>query len=479
MRLRIITLFLLLATGILTVKALEERSSSKPPAEVRFDNTPLERADTARLSSYADVLDQVRPAVVSVTSTRVIRQRQQAHPFGEDPFFRRFFGIPEGEEFEQRRQGLGSGVIVSENGYILTNNHVIDGADEIEIVLSDQRKFDAEIIGTDPKTDVAILKIEADELPVAVLTDSEQIRVGDIAFALGNPLGVGQTVTMGIVSATGRQQMGVLGEGGYENFIQTDAAINQGNSGGPLVDADGRVIGINTAILSRTGGNIGIGFAIPVNLVSNVMDSLIKTGDVQRGYLGVNLQPLSRELAEEFKIPDSRGALISAVVPESPADGAGLRPGDVVVKVDGRQVNDHAALRLMISQMRPGTSPAIEFYRDGELQSVEVELGRLDDQALMAQLGGRQLLQGVAVSPITPELREEFDLRERVSGLVITGVDPQSPYANDLPVGAVIVQVNHRPVASIAEAREFLRPGRNVLLINYRGAQQYMMVLVE
>jgi Do/DeqQ family serine protease len=477
-----LTVLLLVVTGALSVKGFFPTTAGADTAQlavVNIDNTPLDRANPARVTSYADVLDEVRPAVVSVFSSRVVRQRQWQHPFGDDPFFRRFFGVPEGQEREQRRQGLGSGVIISDNGYILTNNHVIEGADEVRVALSDQREFTAKVVGTDPKTDVAVLKIEADHLPSAALTDSDGIRVGDIVFALGNPLGVGQTVTMGIVSATGRQQIGILGHGGYENFIQTDAAINQGNSGGPLVDGDGRVIGINTAILSRTGGNIGIGFAIPVNLVANVMESLIQTGTVERGYLGVNIQPLSPELAEDFNIPEGRGALINDVVPDSPAAQAGLQRGDVIVKVDEQRVSNHTALRLMISQMRPGSSPVVEFIRNGELQSVQVELGRLDDPGMAPRSRRGEFLEGVSVAPVTPELREQYELAEGLRGLVVTEVAPGSLYADSLPVGAVIVEINQRSVTTVAAAREALRQGRNILYINYRGAFQYISIPVE
>lgn len=487
MRLRVLTSILLFAVGALSVKAfyLEPTAGVAPQlAVVNIDETPLDRSDTGRVTSYADVLDEVRPAVVSVFSTRVVRQRRMQSPFGDDPFFRRFFGVPEGEEQEreQRRQGLGSGVIVSENGYILTNHHVIDGADEIRVALADRREYEATLVGSDPKTDVAILKIDSEDLPTAVLADSEQTRVGDVVFALGNPLGIGQTVTMGIISATGRMEIGILGRDSYENFIQTDAAINQGNSGGALVDGSGRVIGINTAILSRSGGNIGIGFAIPVNIVANVMESLIETGTVERGYMGVHIQPLSSELAEEFGIPDGRGALINDVVPDSPADKAGIQRGDVVVRVGDRRVDSHTSLRLLISQLRPGASPAIELIRDGESISVEVELTRLDEGTLAAtdrRDGGAKFMEGVTASPITPELREEHDLPEDLSGLVITDVDPESNFAEALPVGAVIVEVNRQKVSDLASASEALRQGRNTFLIHHRGNFRFISLTVD
>lgn len=485
-RLRIATISLLLSTGIFGVIAFTADSPSEKSeailAKVQIDRAPLDRENPDRVTSYADVLDEVRPAVVSVFSTRVVRERE-GHPLFGDELFERFFGVPRdpgGRQREQRRQGLGSGVIVTENGYLLTNNHVIEGADEIRVALTDGREFDAEMVGTDPKTDIAILKIEAEDLPVARLTDSDNIRVGDVTFALGNPLGVGQTVTMGIVSATGRRQIGILGQGGYEDFIQTDAAINQGNSGGPLVDGDGRVIGINTAILSRSGGNIGIGFAIPANLAANVMESLIRTGTVERGFLGVNPQDLTSELAEDFDIPDGRGVLIAYVVPDSPADKAGLEPGDVVLRVNDRRVTSASELRLRISQMTPGSAISLEIVRDGETQTIELDLGRLDDDALVA--GGQEqgeLLSGVLVAPLTPETRRDFDLPDDLSGILVVEVAGDSPHVDQIPAGAVIVEINRQPVESVRSARQLIRPGRNNMRINFRGNFQFISIFVE
>ena len=485
MRLKILTVLLLCALGALSVKAFYSgafNTAQVQLATVKIDSSPLDRGNSPVVTSYADVLDRVRPAVVSVISTRVVRQRQ-FNPFGDDPFFRRFFGVPDEQQpQEQRRQGLGSGVIVTDDGYVLTNNHVIEGADELLVKLSDGREFDAELIGADPQTDVAILKIDTEnELPVAVLTNSDQLRVGDIAFALGNPLGVGQTVTMGIISATGRRQIGILGQGGYEDFIQTDAAINQGNSGGPLVDGEGRVIGINTAILSRTGGNIGIGFAIPTNLVSNVMESLIQTGTVQRGYLGVNLQPLSPELAEEFSVPDGKGALVADVVPDSPAAKAGIRRGDVIVKVGDQQVENYSSLRLMVSQTRPGTKITLTLVRNGETETAEVELGKLGEDALAAATSGGPgfALEGINVVPLNPELRQQHNIPEEVSGLLILEVAPGSPYAQVLPPGAVIVEINRVAINDVAGAKQALQSGRNILLINFRGAFRFVTITIE
>lgn len=486
MRLRIVTFLLLLTTGVLSVRAFYPQvftGAQVQLATVKIDSTPLDRDSPGRVTSYADVLDRVRPSVVSVLSTRVVRQRQR-NPLGDDNPLRRFFGLPsEQEPREQRRQGLGSGVIVTDDGYVLTNNHVIEGADELQVKLADGREFNATLIGADPQTDIAILKIESDEeLPVAVLTDSDLTRVGDIVFALGNPLGIGQTVTMGIISATSRRQIGILGQGGYEDFIQTDAAINQGNSGGPLVDGEGRVIGVNTAILSGTGGNIGIGFAIPTNLISNVMESLIQTGTVQRGYLGVNLQPLTPELAEEFAVPGGKGALVADVVADSPAAQGGIKRGDVIVKVDDRPVESYSSLRLMISQTRPTTKVMVSVIREGKAEKVEVELGKLGGD--MAMGGGpgngpQSILEGIIVVPLTPELREQHDFPEELTGLVVIEVMPGSEYADSLPVGAVIVEINRNAVSDLESAKQAQQKGRNILLVNFRGTFRFVTIMIQ
>ena len=310
-KLKFFTLGLLLATGLYAIGSLFAQKAEQRPsnATLRIDSTEV-GANNGVVTSYSEALDAVRPAVVSVYSTKFVRYRTPGTRFN-DPLFDRLFGTP-GSETVRPEQGLGSGVIISPEGYILTNNHVVEGADEVRVLLTDNRELVATVIGTDPKTDVAVLKITAENLPSGILGDSDKLRVGDVVFALGNPLGIGQTATMGIVSATGRRGLGLLDRGddpGYEDFVQTDAAINMGNSGGALVDARGRIVGINTAIISTTRGNIGIGFSIPINLASYVMHSLIESGSVLRGYLGVNTQDLDPNLAAEFGIKDGKGSL--------------------------------------------------------------------------------------------------------------------------------------------------------------------------
>ena len=306
------------------------------------------------------------PAVVNIYTTK--GTPQPAHPFMEDPLFRRFFG----EVPEERQFSLGSGVIVSPNGYILTNNHVVETADEIEVALADGRKADAKVVGSDPETDLAIVKIELPDLPAIALGRVEDAKVGDVVLAIGNPFGVGQTVTMGIISALGRNQLGI---NTFENFIQTDAAINPGNSGGALVDATGNLLGINTAIYSRSGGSLGIGFAVPVTTVRTVMESIIKTGHVVRGWIGVEPQDITPELAESFGLKQKSGAIVAGVLRGGPADRAGIRPGDILIAVDGKPVADTTALLNLIAQLTPGKKASLSLIRGGQQASVDVAVG--------------------------------------------------------------------------------------------------------
>ncbi|MGY6563893.1 MAG: Do family serine endopeptidase [Halomonadaceae bacterium] len=319
--------------------------------------------------SYSEAVEKAAPAVVNIYSTRVVAREE--HPLMSDPFFRQFFGddLPT----QQRLlSSLGSGVIVSEDGYVLTNHHVIDGADEIQVALRDGRETLAEVIGTDPESDLAVLRIELDNLPVIEISDTNDVAVGDIAMAIGNPFGVGQTVTMGIISATGRSHLGLSA---YEDFIQTDAAINPGNSGGALVNAEGALVGINTAIFSRTGGSQGVGFAIPMRLASTILDDLVTQGRVIRGWLGVEAQEMTQDLAASFGLVAPRGVVISGVVPEGPAAEAGLRPGDVLLEVDGRPILDARAAMSDIAAIQPGATLPLTLVRSGETFTVDLEVG--------------------------------------------------------------------------------------------------------
>ncbi len=320
-------------------------------------------------ASYAQAVERAAPAVVNIYSTRVVEREE--HPLMSDPFFRQFFG----DELPSRQRmlsSLGSGVIVSDDGYVLTNHHVIRGADQIQVALRDGRETLAEVIGTDPESDLAVLRIDLESLPVIELTDTARVAVGDVSLAIGNPFGVGQTVTMGIISATGRSHLGL---NAYEDFIQTDAAINPGNSGGALVNAEGALVGINTAIFSRSGGSQGIGFAIPANLARNILEELVTRGRVIRGWMGIEAQELNQELAASFGLQAPTGVIIAGVVPGGPADRAGLQPGDVLLEVDGQPVLDPRRTMSDIAAVEPGTELPLTVVRGGERRELTIELG--------------------------------------------------------------------------------------------------------
>ncbi|MCE9683257.1 Do family serine endopeptidase [Halomonas alkalisoli] len=349
----------------------EAPSELQPPAsratpEVR-QAEPLSRMQGP--VSYSEAVEKAAPAVVNIYSSRVVALEE--HPMMSDPFFRQFFGddLPSQQRF---LSSLGSGVIVSEDGYVLTNHHVIDGADEIQVALRDGRETLAEVIGTDPESDLAVLRINLEDLPVIILYDTEDVAIGDIAMAIGNPFGVGQTVTMGIISATGRTHLGLSA---YEDFIQTDAAINPGNSGGALINADGALVGINTAIFSRSGGSQGVGFAIPTRLAHSILDDLVTQGRVIRGWLGIEAQEITPELAASFGLQAPRGVVISGVVPEGPAARAGLRPGDVLLEVDGRPILDARVAMSDIAAIQPGATLPLTVVRSGEKLGIELEVG--------------------------------------------------------------------------------------------------------
>ncbi len=451
----------LFATSLLA--ATPAKTENKKPT-LKIDTTPVGDSKSAVVTSYADVLEAVRHAVVSVYSTKIVRQQVP-------PLLRQMLGnIP---DQERRMSGLGSGVIVSSDGYILTNYHVVDEADELKVLLNDDRELIAKVIGTDPKTDVAVIKIEAENLPVATLADSDKLRVGDVVFAIGNPLGVGQTVTMGIVSATSRR-VGILEDvGGYEDFIQTDAAINRGNSGGALIDAKGRMVGINSAIVTTTQGSIGLGFAIPMNLVRSIMNSLIETGSVSRGYLGVSTEQLNGELAEAIGLKtDTKGVVITQLNPANgPAAKAGLKREDVIIAINDKPVSSRDDLRLMIAQLAPGTKIKISYLRGGKALAAEATLGRVEDDDATAG----DLLPGVTVAPLTEDIRREMRMEDGIEGLVITNVAEGTRYAEIFPVGAVIEQINRQPVADLASAKKALKPkAKNMAYIYFRGVFRYL-----
>ncbi len=424
---------------------------------LKLDGSVLGTTVGGRVASYADVLEPVQQAVVSIHSTMTVRR-----PSG----FRRGGSAP-----PRKREGLGSGVIVSPDGFIITNNHVVDGADELSVSLTDNREFKARIIGADDKTDIAVIKIEASKLPSVTLADSDKIRVGDIVFAIGNPLGVGQTVTSGIVSAKGRTELGILDDvDGYEDFIQTDAAINMGNSGGALIDAKGRLVGINSAIISPSDGSIGIGFAIPVNLAASIMHSLVENGgQVPRGYLGVSSETLTADQADSLKLPhDTHGVKVTDVSADSPAAKAGLKPDDVIIAINEHAVASLPDLRLTIAQIAPGSMAVIKFMRLGQEKSQKVSLARLDETI-------NDLLPGVRVVPFSTGTASIFGGRRGngaappTSGLVISAVKSSSAYVDELVPGQIIMQINRADVTDLASARKLIRPGANVFSIYYRS----------
>ena len=398
-------------------------TASAPLAPVAASVQAGPPAPLAAMPSYSAVVERVAPAVVTVRVEKQAKAARTAIP--EE--FRDFFGPQfEADPRPRRQGGLGSGVIVGADGHILTNHHVIDGADRVRVDLADGRTFSAKLIGSDTASDLAVIKIEARNLPTLAFGDSDRIKVGDVVLAFGNPLGVGQTVTMGIVSAKGRATG--FGDGSYEDFLQTDAPINQGNSGGALVNLQGELVGINAQILSPSGGNIGLGFAIPSGMARAVADQLKQDGVVHRSKLGVNIQSLTPDLAQSFGMSDAHGALVSGIEPGSPADRAGLKQGDVIVTLDGRQVTDGNALRNQIASTRPGSSVSLGILRDGKTESRAVRLveREREQRASSTPVGeeGEASNFGMSVSPLTPRMAEQLELPRTEKGLVVTDVDP-------------------------------------------------------
>jgi len=489
-----ITLAFGVAIGIAIGACLNElplapRLFAAAAPKLKTDNTQLSQ-EARPAFTFGPVIRKVSPSVVNIYTAKTVKENFRVAPMFDDPFFRDFFGMPFGQQNvprERREQSLGSGVIVSEDGYILTNNHVVDGADEIKVAFNDDKTtYAAKLIGKDPQTDIAVIKIEGKNFPAITATDSDNVGVGDVVLAIGNPFGVGQTVTMGIVSAKGRAGMGIVD---YEDFIQTDASINPGNSGGALVDASGRLVGINTAILSRTGGNQGIGFAVPINLARYVMDRLVADGKVTRGYLGVMIQPVTPELAKEFKLADNNGALVGEVTKESPAEVAGLKDGDVVVEFNGKKVTGSRHFRLMVAQTAPGSKVPLKLIRDGKEQTLSVKLGELPAEGL-AKAGGRSgglrrgagadPFDGMAVEDLDARGRRQFNIPNQVRGALVTAVEPDSAgAAAGLREGDVILEINRQPVSSADEAvrlSEGINSDRVLLRVWSQGGSRYVVL---
>jgi serine protease Do len=420
--------------------------------------------------ALAEVSNVVQPSVVNISTTSVVTMEE--NPGGDlfnDPFFRHFFGDQFGHEKRKYKSAaLGSGVIITDNGYILTNNHVVKGADEIKVILSDKREFKGKIVGTDPRTDLAVVKIKAENLPAATLGESSTLKTGDIVLAVGTPFGLNSTVTMGIVSAVGRSNVGIAD---YEDFIQTDAAINPGNSGGALVNTSGQVVGINTAIFSTSGGYMGIGFAIPSDMAKAVMDSIIKHGRVIRGWLGVNIQDLTPDIAKSLGVKRETGALVADVVKDSPADKAGLKRGDVIIALDGKTVENATSLRNMVTAAAPGQSVKFKLLRGGKELTVTAVLSELKESKAVKKVEYENALKGITVQELTASLRDRIGAPENLRGVAITNIDEDSPAQGILQPGDVILEVNRREVKTIKEYSEAVsKIGKKdtVLLLIYR-----------
>ncbi|HMH04609.1 MAG TPA: Do family serine endopeptidase [Candidatus Udaeobacter sp.] len=458
-------------------------SASSPEAQKTAPTQP------GVITSFAPIVEKVAPSVVTVFTTQTVSRTQVPFPFSDDTLRQLFGGQLPQRQGKQTLQGLGSGVIVSPDGYILTANHVVSGAEEIMIGLGTElRKYKAKKIGTDPGTDVALLKIDEKNLPGITFADSDKARAGDIVLAVGNPFGLRQTVTMGIISAVGRGGVGIVD---YENFIQTDAAINMGNSGGALVDIKGELLGINTAIFSRSGGNQGVGFAIPANLARDVMQSLREKGRVVRGYIGASVQTLTPELAEAMKLKGQpTGALVGEVAPKTPSEKAGMKTGDVITAVNGKKISDARELRLLIGSMAPGSKAQIQVNREGQTKIFDVQLAEMP--AGVTAEGGPEaspeesaqpekttVFGGVAVADITEDIRTALNLPKEVLGAVIAEVDADSPAGKaGLREGDVLQEVNKQPVKNAKDlvgVSKKLKPNEKILIRVYsQGRSGYV-----
>jgi len=430
--------------------------------------------------SVAGVVERALPSVVNIAAARTVRSQQ--HPMFQHPFFRRYFGQP-GQPQERTQKGLGSGVIISADGLVVTNHHVIKSADKIKVMLNDKREFSAKVVGTDPKSDLAVLRLQgARGLRPITMGNSDALRLGDGVLAMGNPFGVGQTVTMGIVSAKGRANMGIVA---YEDFIQTDAAINPGNSGGALVNMRGELVGIPTVIVSRSGSSAGIGFAIPTNMMRPIADALVSKGKVVRGWLGVAIQPNSREFANALSLPTHKGVLISDVTPRSPAARAGVKRDDLVVGLNGKSIESPARLRNMVATLGAGKNARLEIYRGKRKLRVNVKLGVLPRDPrnpgwAPEEEQGPAEIQGLSVVPLNRETRRAFKVPNRIRfGVVVQGVDPNGAAGQaGLQRGDVILKVKRTRINSVRQFKGMYgkAKGQVVLLVYRQGSTLYMLI---
>ncbi len=524
--------------GVLTAAWHQSHAETKAPetkktpadflTKISKDATPLPNNGQLQMS-YSTVVDKILPSVVTIYSSSPIKTPEVDQiPPQLRPFFYRFFGGPDGfggmnEDDEQapaprgrrgqpqhprqapddeanQQRGVGSGVIITADGYILTNNHVVADAKKIEVAVEadgSKKKYTAEVIGTDPLTDVALIKIATTGLKPATIGDSARLRVGDVVLAAGAPMELSRSVTQGIVSALGRSDEGIVGTGhvkGYEDFIQTDASINPGNSGGPLVDAMGRVIGISTAILSRSGMNAGIGFAIPINMAMNIVEDLLDDGSVSRGFLGVQIADLDSGMAARLRMKEQGGAVVMMVGAGSPAEKAGIQLEDVITAINGQKVDSSSRLRLIVSGTKPGTAIPIELLRNGQPVTVTATLDTLPEEALSEMGAGQrgiprsgpkqaenssELVTGVVVQNLTPALRERHDIPKNVEGVIVTKVDPDSrAAAMGVEEGDVISHVNRKPVAGAAEARTLAKGSDKTILLRVWRKGDTMLLMI-
>ena len=441
--------------------------------------------------SYADVLVKATPSVVSVYTSKYESVYSNRMPNRIPELFRQFgfpmpemYNEPENREEESERlkpYGAGSGVIMTNDGYIVTNHHVVHDrrgkpVDEIKIRLDDKREYVAELIGSDKKTDIAVLKIEVTSAISSItVANSDDIRVGDVVFAIGNPLEVGITATQGIVSATGRHSLGILGQGAYEDFIQTDASINLGNSGGALIDASGRLIGINTAIFSRSGGSIGIGFAIPVNIALDVMKKIVEVGEVPRGLLGIYSQNVTTDIAEAFGLDSIEGALVDKVQEGSPAEIAGITHGDIIVNINDQKIKSFQDLRLKVSQMSPGSEVVVYLYRDGELLEIPVVLGDVSDN--YGKNGEGSILEGITLKYLDQETRVSLSVPEKISGVLVADISAKSTYAQIIRPNTIIMEVNGQSVSEPKDIGKYIdKEKANRFYIWYNGRVRYLVI---
>jgi serine protease Do len=466
-------------------------ATAKPrKSPVIFTGHPSAADRVSFENGFAPILKNEVPAVVNVSSSKIVRTPASSvqSPLFSDPFFKQFFGNSLPKQFEvppsvKREESLGSGVIVAPNGYILTNSHVVEGAKDIKVLLANKQEFQARVIGQDAPTDLAVLKVDGTQLPTMVFGDSSKMQVGNFVLAIGNPFGLNRTVTMGIVSATGR---GGLGIESYEDFIQTDASINPGNSGGALINVQGQLVGINTAILSGGGGNEGIGFAIPANMARYVMDQILQNGKVIRAWLGVSIQPLTQDVANAFHLSSPNGALITRVDPNSPAAKSGLQPGDIILDVNGRKIDSSRALQLMIGTMRPGTALNLTVFRNGATTQIPTTLAELPSSHSLAPAAAAPppkvspSMRGITASNLTPALAGELKLPAGTKGVVVANVDPASRASEaGIQQGDVIQEVNRRPVSDIAGFDAAMRAADNqpiLLLVERDGSSIFVVV---